>query len=166
MVQTNEIPNPVRAAAHSAVYDVLLAELRARGHELYPGVRDQQGLADAVAGVVNVLQALAAGTPLRDALDAQEREDAGQDSKPLTRDEILDLRVLAAESRQADAHALRNLRSRREQVLARAGERAETGRLDMFEATFVESHRFNTDLIAWYDQLLASGPSEGEAPAA
>jgi hypothetical protein len=116
--------------------------------------------------VVNVLQALAAGTPLRDALDAQEREDAGQDSKPLTRDEILDLRVLAAESRQADAHALRNLRSRREQVLARAGERAETGRLDMFEATFVESHRFNAELIARYDRMLALSSSEGGATAA
>lgn len=167
MVHTSEIPDPARAAANRRIYNVLLAELRDHGHELYPGVRDRDGLAKAVTSVVSVLQAVAAGVPLRDALEAREKEDAGQDPGPLTRDDILDLRVLAAESRQADVEALRQLRSRREQVLARATDRAGTQRLlDTFEATFEGSHQTNTELIAWYDRMLAKSPSEGEAPAA
>ncbi len=81
--------------------------------------------------------------------------------------EILDLRCLAAESQQADTDVLRQLRSRRQQVLARAVDRAGSERLlNTFEATFEGSQRANAELITWYDLLLNQGVSRGEAPAA
>lgn len=173
MVHTNEIPDPARAAAHRrAIWSALLAELRVNGSELLPGVRDRAALAKHVASVERVLESMATGATLQDALALhpdEDDDDGAEQQLPLTREDILELHYLATEVRQSHANTLDVIRTGRPQILARCADRGKMERqLDELEAGQIEGERAASEELAMYDRLLAQclPPDEGEAPGA
>lgn len=157
MMHTNETPNPSRAAAHrSAVYDALLTELRAHGHEWLSGARNQTAAADTLAKVERVLASASEGLSLEEALARHDddAQDEGHEHVVLT-DDVLELRALAAQNLASNQHMLVILREGRQHLLDRAVDCEATERwVDNAEASVLASLEFAAGELSRYDRLL------------